>query len=132
MIGSLGDLIFECSDNHILTFQDLSFNKSVSYAEHKILARRSLLEFTGLNAASCSIKMQFDEALGIDPKKQLNTLETMMQDHQAANFILDGQPVGSGYWVIESINETFELLDNNGRPRKITADVNMKEYYETS
>lgn len=132
MIGSFGDIVFLCSDSTILTFQDLSFNRSASYAEHKILGGNGLVEFTGINAASCSISMNFEASLGVDPLKQITELERMLNDHEANLFVLDGKPVGSGYWVIESINETYELIDNNGRAKKITASVSLKEYYEAS
>lgn len=132
MIGSLGNIIFECSDSTILTFQDLSFNRGAAYAEHKILGGNTLVEFTGLNAATCSISITFNEALGIDPATQITELERMLNEHEANLFVLDGQPVGSGYWVIESISETFELLDNHGKARRITANVSLKEYYEAS
>lgn len=130
MLGSFGSIVFECADNHVLTFQELSFNRSANYAEHKIIGRNGLVEFTGLNAGSGTIKMTFDSALGIDPQAQAQELQRMLQDHEACNFVLDGQPVGTGYWVIESISETVELVDWGGKAKRITATVNLKEYHE--
>ena len=131
MLGSLGNIIFEVADFHVLTFDSLSISRSANYAEHKILGRKGLTEFTGLNAGTCSIKMTFDISLGINPKKQAEELEKMLQEHEANLFVLDGQLVGSGYWVIESINENIELTDNFGGFHRITADVKLKEYYQS-
>lgn len=128
MLGSLGSIVFEAADSHILTFSDLSFTRSANYTEHKIIGKSGILEFTGLNAGACSIKMVFDATLGINPKEQLEEIERMMQEHEANLFVLDGQLVGSGYWVIESLNETMEFIDNFGGAHRISVDVSLKEY----
>lgn len=128
MLGSLGDIVFEVADDYILTLNDLSFTKSANYTEHKIIGKSGILEFTGLNAVSCSVKIVFDVSFGIDPKEQLQELERMMNEHEAAMFVLDGELIGSGYWVVESLNETFERIDNFGGAQRISVNVTLKEY----
>lgn len=130
MLGSLGDVIFEVADNHVLTFNELSFSRSANYTEHKIIGKSGILEFTGLNTGSCSITMIFDVSFGINPKSQVDELENMMQEHEANLFVLDGQLVGSGYWVIESLNETVEISDNFGGAHRISVNASLKEYIQ--
>ena len=51
-------------------------------------------------------------------------------EHQAVPLILDGEPIGDGLWVIESVNETFEIVNNQGTPIVLEVSLNLKEYVE--
>ena len=132
MLGSLGNVVFEISVEQILTFDDLSFQHSASYTEHAIHGRKGLLEFTGFSATTASLNIFLNADLGIDPKKEFNTLKEMFDYHEAVPFILDDEPQGEGLWVIESISEKRDMLDNKGIAKIIEVSLNLKEYVEVS
>lgn len=129
MIGSLGSIIFQVSDQSFLSFSDLSFSRSANFADHKIIAANTLLEFTGFSPAACSVKIILDSSLGVIPSEQLKDLQDMFDSHEAQLFVLDGKLVGSGDWVIESFNTNIERVNNFGRIERASVSLSLKEYY---
>ena len=130
MIGSFGDIVFEVSDEKVKTFRDLQIQRSAQYAEHSIHGRKSLLEFTGLTAASASLAISLKAWLGVNPKEELYTLREALEKHIAMPLIFDGEPQGDGLWVIESLDEKFEIIDNHGTFTSIDVSLKLREYIE--
>ena len=128
MIGSLGSIIFQVSDDYFLSFSDISFSRSATYAEHKIIDAAPLLEFTGLSSGTCSLKIIFDADQGLNPKKQIDELTDMLNNHEVLDFVIDGCLIGSGAWVIENLNYSIDRLDNFGGWHKVSANLSLKEY----
>ena len=130
MIGSFGEVVFEVSDEKVRTFRDYQIQRNAKYSEHTIHGRKGLLEFTGLSPASASLSIKLDAGLGVNPKEELNNLREILNNHEAVPFILDGEPQGDGLWVLESLNENFEIIDNHGTFISINVSLNLKEYIE--
>ena len=130
MIGSIGSVTFVASENYLRTFRDLSLSRKASYAEHKIIGRHSLLEFTGLDAATCSLKVTFDAQFGLNPYEELTQLRDIMTNHEAVPFVLAGEVIGLGLWVVDSININIEIVDGEGFILKASADISLKEYID--
>ncbi len=130
MVGTLGSIEFTVSEEQIRTFRDLSFTHSASYAEHKILGRKGLLEFTGINASTCSMKIFLDAGFGVNPADELRTLYEAMNKHEAVAFTLGGQVMGAGLWVIESLNETHSIIGAGGVLMRAEVSLSLKEYIE--
>ena len=132
MIGSFGEVVFEVSSERIRTFRDFQIQHSAKYTEHAIHGRKGLLEFTGLSASTASLSIRLDAGLGINPKEELNTLHEILTKHEALPFILDGEPQGEGLWVLESIGENYEIIDNHGTAIAVEVSIKLKEYIEVS
>ena len=132
MIGSFGEVVFEVSSERIRTFRDFQIQHSAKYTEHAIHGRKGLLEFTGLSASTASLSIRLDAGLGINPKEELNTLHEILTKHEALPFILDGEPQGDGLWVLESIGENYEIIDNHGTAIAVEVSIKLKEYIEVS
>ena len=132
MIGSFGEVVFEVSAERVRTFRDFQIQHSAKYTEHAIHGRKGLLEFTGLSASTASLNIRLDAGLGINPKQELNTLHEILTKHEALPFILDGEPQGDGLWVLESIGENYEIIDNQGTAIAVEVSIKLKEYIEVS
>ena len=130
MIGSLGSVEFVASEDSVKTFRDLSFSRQANFSEHAVINSKGLLEFTGLKAVTCSLKIILDASLGIIPVKELNTLRDIMNNHEAVALILGGDIQGGGLWVIESMNENLELITNSGEIFRASVNLSLKEYLE--
>lgn len=130
MIGSLGEVVFEVSAEKVRTFRDFQIQKSAKYAEHSVHGRKGLLEFTGHSPTSASMKIKLDAGLGINPKEELNTLNDILKNHEAVPFILDGEPQGDGLWVVEGLDENYEIIDNHGTATSVEVSLKLKEYIE--
>ena len=68
--------------------------------------------------------------VGFKPKEELNTLREILTKHEAVPFILDGEPQGDGLWVLESIDENYEIIDNHGTVIAVEVSLKLKEYIE--
>ena len=132
MIGSYGDIVFEVSSERVKTFRDFQIQRSAKYSEHAIHGGKALLEFTGLSPASLSINIRLDAGLGLNPKEELNMLYEVLNNHITMPFILDGEPQGDNLWVLESIDEKREIIDNHGTLIAAEISLKLKEYIEVN
>ena len=130
MVGSFSNVIFEVMPEKVRTFRDFQIQRSAKYTEHAIHGRKGLLEFTGFAVATASLNIRFDAGLGVNPKEELNTLHEILTKHEAVPFILDGEPQGDGLWVLESIDENAEIIDNHGTLIAVEVSLKLKEYIE--
>ena len=130
MIGTLGSVILEVSEEFIKTFRDLSFSRQANYTEHAIINSKGLLEFTGLKANTCSLKIVLDASFGLNPAEELDILRKMLIEHEAVAFVIGGEVQGMGLWVIESMNETLDLIMNTGEIFRASVNLSLKEYLE--
>lgn len=132
MIGSLGDVVFDVSTEHVRTFRDMKIQRTAKYSEHAIHGGKALLEFTGYSPASLSFSIRLDASLGINPKQELEALRDILTGHQAVPFILDGEPQGDGLWALESIDESYEVIDSYGTFIALDVALKLKEYIEAA
>lgn len=128
MIGQLGDYEFEVSTESVKTFDGLKFSNSAGYTEHKVLARKGVLEFTGLNASTASLKMTLNERLGVDVLEEIAAFYEYMNDGEALVFMLGDEVMGEDMWVIESLDEAYTEIDNKGRVIGAELTLKLKEY----
>lgn len=132
MIGSLDDVVFEVSTEIVRTFRDFQIQRSAKFSKHAIHGGKALLEFTGLSPASMSLNIKLDAALGVNPKQELETLRQILADHKAVPFILDGEPQGDGLWVLEALDENYNIIDNQGTFISLDVALKLKEYIEVA
>lgn len=130
MIGQLGDYEFEVSAQSIKTFDGLKMSEGASWTEHKVLGRKGLLEFTGLNAGSLSLKISLNENLGVEPLEEIAAFREYMEEGAAVIFMLGDEVIGSDYWVIESLDEEYSEIDSKGRVRRADLNLKLKEYVD--
>ena len=125
-------MVFEVSSERVRTFRDFQIQRSAKYSEHAIHGRKGLLEFSGLSASTASLNIRLDAGLGVNPKEELTALRDILNNHKALLFILDGEPQGDGLWVLESLSESYEIVDNKGAVIAVEVSLKLKEYIEVS
>ena len=77
-----------------------------------------------------SLKININSALGLDVKEELDALHEILNKHEAVPFILNGEPQGEGLWVLESLDEEFNIINNKGELVHVEASLKLKEYLE--
>ena len=130
MLAQLGDYTFEASAQNVNTFTDLKFTNSAAYSEHKILGRKGLLEFTGLNASSCSLSIHLESSFTDKLEDTISYFYEAMNDGLALAFVIGGQVMGEGLWVIESLNESYPRISSRGEFFTADLSLNLKEYID--
>ena len=128
MLASLGDYVFEVSAYNLATFSDLKFTNSAQYQEHKIIGRKGLMEFTGLNASTCSLNIHLEYGLTDDLYGTIDYFYQAMNDGTALLFMIGPDIMGEGFWVIESMNESYPKISGQGDVVVADIALTMKEY----
>lgn len=127
MIATLGKYEFEVSTDKVKTFTDLKFSNSAAYSEHKIIGRKGLIEFTGLNASTASLTINLYAWAGVNPSEEITELYTLMNDHELLAFTLGGEVMGEGLWVIESLDEEYRTIDSHGNVLEASINLKLRE-----
>ena len=74
--------------------------------------------------------IRLDAALGVNPREEFDALLEIFTEHQAVPLILDGEPIGDGLWIIENIDENFEVVNNKGTAIALEVPLKLREYVE--
>ena len=127
-IGALGSIVFEVSSRKVRTFKDMKRTNKARYTAHEIIGRKPLLEFIGPDVAEISFTMQLSASLGINPTAEADKVRNLCEGGNAMYFVLCNQTVGRNQWVIESVGESVDTIDNNGRVIMTQIEVALKEY----
>ena len=95
MIGTLGrKIIFEVSDNRVLTFESMSREVSGRWTEHEVLGVKPKAEFLGPGLQTISLTIHLSAALGVKPRRILDMVERMVERGTAEYLVIGGRLVG--------------------------------------
>ncbi|MFD0710643.1 phage tail protein [Paenibacillus sp. GCM10027626] len=128
MIGSFGKLIFLASAKKIRTFDNFKRSTTARWALHDIHLHTPKSEFLGPGQTEISFTMRFDVRYLMNPRKELSSLMLMCDRGTVESLIIGGRPLSTNKWYIESVGETWDYFDGQGRLLVGGADVTMKEY----
>jgi phage protein U/phage tail protein X/gas vesicle protein len=122
MYAQLGNTVFE----NLKGFNDFSKTYSVTYAEHKPLVGKPLLQATGptLDEVSLSIRLH---ASFCKPLEELNALREYM-DYFEVLPLLWGNGKKEGDFVITNISNVIEEADPKGNVISYIVSCTLKEY----
>lgn len=127
-IGTLGEVVFEVSDNLIRTFDDYARKASARIASHEIIGQKPVLEFLGPSANELSIQIRLNAFYGISPKVEADRLRRMCESGEAVQFVLGGRPVSPNLWLIETVDEKANAFDGHGNILTSELGLSLKEY----
>ena len=121
-IGSLGDVVFSVSADTVKTFKNLKFTESAAYSAHAVHGRDAVPEFTGYNSPQITFEMTLSAFLGMDPKREYDTLREMMRSQRGYALAL-GTDIYGDLWLVTTLSRAFEYLYKDGTP--ISCKVNV-------
>lgn len=111
-----------------LTFQDLHRNVSSRVTEHARILKKHKTEFGGPNLSEITFTMTLSAALGVDPRKMLNQLESCVRQGKIGYFIIGSKKIGKHKYIITNVSESWGHIIKNGKLVSASVDVTMKEY----
>lgn len=126
-VGMLGDVTFEVTDKTYRTISNLSRSNKANYSTHKRVAKKGILEFTGVDPETITFDAVFSAWLGENPEKWRKKLVTMLEKGKAVTFVLGTSPIGN-QWVIEDLRFDTGLFWKDGTPAEYKASISLKEY----
>ena len=127
-IGSLGDIVFEVTDDHALTFQSMNYSVGARYSTHNRMNKRPLAEYNGPDAESLSLTITLSTFLGIYPRKNMYKINKACREGTPMRLVIGKTQFGRYKWVITKTSCDLQHVDNKGRILKIVMKLTLKEY----
>lgn len=128
MIGCFGSVTFLTSDKRICTFNNLKRSISASYSEHKRYTKKSQREFEGPQNQTVTFEMKFVAGHGVKPLTMLNKIIKLCENGTVCTFVLGGQKVGDGRWIIDSVDADYREVWSHGELVSVSVTVTATEY----
>ena len=126
MIGIFGNVVFNSSSFRVCTFDGLTREIQVRYAEHTVIGAKPVLEFLGNDLDAISFNMVFNSAIGVNPHAEMEKLRAVAKLGIVSTLIIGGNVYGE--YVIESLSEAFDTFYNRGQLVKASVSINIKEW----
>ena len=119
MIGTLGrKIIFEVSDNRVLTFESMSREVSGRWTEHEVLGVKPKAEFLGPGLQTISLTIHLSAALGVKPRRILDMVERMVERGSAEYLVIGGRLVGRRPFRVTGSSEAWDKVYSRGELAK--------------
>ena len=129
-IGTFGPLTFETSEKRIRTFDAFKRKTGAKFEEHAIIGLKPKLEFTAPGLDDITFQVVFSAYLGLNPAKEIDSLREIVQKGEYHPLIIGGKTLGK--FVIESVSEAWNHVDNKGNLLDAAVDISLKEYIESA
>lgn len=128
-IGSLGDVVFEVSDDSILTITGVSRSGNAKTASHERHRNVSMLEWTGYEAESLSININLVQYLTDRSIVAVrDTLIDYCRQGTPVTFVLGSERYGRYKWLITGWSEQSEYFDVIGNVQQLSMALTLTEY----
>jgi len=128
-IGILGkNIVFEVSDEQVLTFYDMTREISGRWATHDTMGAKPKPEFLGAGLQTVALIITLSAALGVKPRAVLEAVEEMVEAGTAEYLILGTSPVGKNPFRLVGSSETWDSIYNCGELAKATMTISLEEY----
>lgn len=128
MIGNLGGkIIFEVSDEKVLTFTEFTKTVSANWTNHKMISGKPKSEFLGAELQTITMDIKLDATLGVKPIETIGLIERMVEHGLSMVFVLGNERVGKNCWKITSVSETWNRILNHGELVSASVSLSLEE-----
>ena len=129
MIGTLGSrIIFEVSEERVLTFTNMTREVSGRWAEHEALGTKPKPEFLGPGLSTGSLEILLSATLGVRPRSILDAVADMVESGTAEYLIVGNRLVGYNPYRLMSASEAWETIYSRGELVRARLTLTLGEY----
>lgn len=128
VIGSFGPIIFEVTEDKILTFDGFTRTTESRYIEHKVRYIKPRLEFEGPGIDPVRFTIRLRAEFGINPEKTMDAIRSFARRGHRDLFIRGGKPISSNSWVIQRAEEVHKRVDGQGNVLEMEVSLELLEY----
>lgn len=128
VVGCLGDIVFQVSEETTETLRDVEWSGEARYAVHKRHMQNALTEFTGIEPDRISFSMQLTPMLGVDVTKELAKIFTYERSGEALPLVIGDKTYGKYRWNIVRHSARYEESDVRGNPLLASVNLELQEY----
>lgn len=127
-VGTIGDIVFEVSNEIVRTFYDYKRKTAARLTTHDIIGQKPVTEFLGPGIDSISFSMKLTAFKGVNPKTEAEKIRQMIETGEVVNLVLGGSPVSKNKWIIESMDESANYYDGKGNIISSDINITIREY----
>lgn len=124
-VGSFGEVVFEVSDNRVLTPAEIQRERKARYEEHKVVGAAPRLEFLAPELADLTMRICLRADMGVNPLREATKLSAYCRDGKVCRLIIMG--VNCGENVLESVGQIWRHAAPNGI-HSIDLSLKFREY----
>src|SRR5215831_2287954 len=121
--GSLGAIVFEA----LVSPEQFRAQNEYTYAEHQVVEAPPLLQWLANGSQQISLDFSFHVSY-CDPNSQMLALRRAAEQHQALALVF-GNGGFRGYFVIQSLEETFQQTADDGSYVALIAKIELREWF---
>ena len=128
LIGTLDDIVFECSDSKVYTVTSMTWSGKASIATTTRHNTDALTEFTGLEPDEIQLSISLCSWLGPDPMEELVKIWTYMREGRALPLTLGDHAYGRYRWLITDHSDEARHFDKAGNLYSVDVTITLIEY----
>ena len=128
VIGCLGDIVFQVSEETVYTLDNMTWSGSARYAVHERHLNHALTEFTGLDPDQISFDIMLCSELGADPITEVVKLWDIERSGQAVPLTIGTKAYGKYRWNIVKHEMKPKAHRANGDIHTATVSGSLQEY----
>ena len=129
MIGYFGmDIIFETSDQRILTFSGLKQEIASRWGSHELIGVKPKTEYIGPGLDTISFTVDLNGNNGVKPRTEMDLWLVKARDGVAETFVIGDKPLGADRWIVKSVSQAWNTVFNRGELFSCKVDVTLEEY----
>lgn len=130
MIGFFGDIVFETSDQKILTFSDFSRDSAARWNTHDVIGRKPTSEYVGPGLDSISFTVNLSGNHGVKPREEMEKWLMKENTGVAEILVIGNKVIGNDRWVVKSVSQAWNVVLNKGELFSGSIDIELEEYVE--
>jgi len=129
-LGSFGDVIFETSDDRILTFSNFLRTAAARYADHEVIGVKPVTENIGPGLDNITFTIELRRSLGVDPDEVLNKLMKYNREGHAYPLVIGSKILGVDKWRIGNLGMATNVFGRHASYDSVSVELSIIEYVE--
>lgn len=131
VIGCLGDIVFQVSEDIVETISEMEWSGSAQYAVHQRHAGNALTEFIGVDPDKVSFTMTLARELGVDVETEIEKFRSMEEKGEAVRLVIGTKSYGRYRWNLLKHSVKYRHHDRQGNPIVADVTVELQEYLKS-
>ena len=127
MIGSFGDIVFETSDEKILTPMSMTRTGGAVWADHPMLYKKPKREFMHSESRGVELEIKLKASLGVSPAKSIDALYKLMENGRTHPLVVGGRPMSRYDMAVMTISDAWDEVLSGGELISATVSVKFEE-----
>ncbi|MDR3089861.1 MAG: phage tail protein [Desulfobulbaceae bacterium] len=124
-LGAFGPIVFEVSEERILTFDHMRAGRRGRYSTLNVADHEQLLHYEGKELSRLDFSIQLHHRF-CDPMAEIDRMYEMVEAHEAYPMIVGGRVLGE--FVLEEVGDNWRRVADNGVLMMVECDLRLWEY----